>query len=134
MENLNIGISLTIVGLGTVFLVLYLLQITMTIETRLIDNWLAKPQKDNNPNTTPNPVTTTTPVTEPQTTPTTIPTQHIAAIMGAIAYQLGQPTQNLRLVQVRQLTDKEAATPWTLAGRINNINTRSRFYTKGGTK
>lgn len=145
MEKISIGINLTIVGLGTVFLVLFLLQMTMTLETWIFSNWLNKPQKENpgstnnttktavssTTNPTSNPVAITTP--PPATTNNPEPSI-IAAIMGAIACQLGQPTHQLRLISIRNTEDRATATSWTLAGRLNNINTRINHYHKGVTK
>lgn len=133
MKNINMGISLTIVGMGTVFLVLFLLQMIMTAETWLFSNWLNKPKKDNQNNIN-NPIATitTTANTTITKTNTTISRQTIAAIMGAITFNTGIPAQKLRLVKVRHLADREAASTWTQAGRVNIINTRSNFYTKGG--
>lgn len=146
MDNISLGISLTIVGIGTVFVVLILLQVTMNAEARLLNYYSNRPtrEKQNNPTNTPEVVpipaayTNTTnkegELSPVSSTDQTLPPQLIAAIMGAITCYRGQPSQTLRIVSVRKTWDRQASSAWSFQGRTHLINSRSSFYDKGGSK
>jgi Na+-transporting methylmalonyl-CoA/oxaloacetate decarboxylase gamma subunit len=144
MEHLNLGLNLTLVGLGTVFLVLVLLQLTMNIQSLALNNLMGS--KGQNPNSASVAVNMSqsgnaslevsgfTKSAQPETVEKTISPQLLAAIVGAIACQTGQPAQKFRVVSVRHAEDKSASNNWSLMGRTDLINTRSSFYAQGGSK
>lgn len=128
MDNLSLGLSLTVTGIGTVFFILLLLQLFMTGEAWLLSTRSSKTQEPTN--IQPEPVSQTPGEVETQK----LSPQVIAAIMGAIACHTGRPTRNFRLVSVRKAAERQASAVWSFQGRTDLINTRSSFYAKGGTK
>ena len=147
MEHLNLGISLTLVGIGTVFLILVLLQLTMNVQSFALTCLIHSKGQNSNTLTIavnasqsgniPSDVSTRTTESEAaqsETAKETLSPQLLAAIMGAIACQTGQPAQKFRLISVRHAEDRTASIGWSLMGRTDLINTRSSFYAKGGSK
>lgn len=147
MDKIVVGLNLTVVGLGTVFLVLFLLQITMNAESWFFNKWL--PKRTNTNLKTPAEMSdfkkasssheTTLPVSAlgcsrgyPQVE--NLSPELVATIMGAITSYTGQSSRTFRLVSVRKTWDREASSPWSFQGRTDLINSRANFYAKGGTK
>lgn len=127
MEKLNLGLSLSAIGIGTVFLILLLLQLFMSGEAWLLTNRNTKTGDKDIASASPPP-----PVSNNATNEKLSP-QVIAAIVGAIACQTGRPAQSFRLVSVRQVFDRQASAVWNFHGRSELISTRSSFHGKGGT-
>lgn len=131
MDNLSLGLSLTVIGIGIVFFILFLLQLFMTGEAWLLSNRGSKAKEE--PSIQPEPISQTSEEVATQNSQNLSP-QIIAAIMGAIACHAGGATQSFRLVSVRKVADREASAVWNIHGRTDLINTRCSFYAKGGSK
>lgn len=140
-DKLSLGLSLTLIGVLIVFFILLVLQVLMNVEAYVFNRSRLNKQKNeannvpNNSliehNNTANALDQAIVAKESQST---ISPQVIAAIMGAIALCTGQPAQRFRLVSIRQTWDQEASAAWSLNNRMDVINRRNSFYSKGGIK
>jgi sodium pump decarboxylase gamma subunit len=133
MDKLTLGLNLTALGIGVVFIVLILLRLVMEAERLAVKRLLQT--KEPEPKTAPSNNKTgdlppktkqpTVPVTEENLSP-----QKIAAIAACIAMTIG-PGQNIRLTSIRRL-EKDPGNLWSQTGRSQIINNRINFTNKGG--
>ncbi len=127
IEKLGYGLSLTFIGIGTVFFVLFLLQMVMKIQEMLLSKKTSMQAKE---------IVTTDAKSEPQkmfnkqiSNENTIEMQSniLVAITAAISVYIEEQQRPYKLVSVRKAWDKEASHVWTLTGRQNILDSHNHF-------
>jgi len=132
-EKLTLGLTLTVIALSITFFVLLLLPLTMNTQFWVFNR--SRPARKPLQPRINETAAAAPPATEREEPATLILSpQLVATIMGAIATCTGQPVQKFRLISIRQPWDEEASSAWRLHHRMNVINRRNSFYSKGGTK
>lgn len=132
VEKMSLGASLTLVGLVTVFFVLFLLQMVMKAQEKLFTKWLSIETKtnaemkqiDNSSSKNGHHIFNEQ---NPEVEVSMITPEIVAVITAAIASYTENQKQSFRVVSVRKVWDKEASHSWTLKGQQDLINSRSNL-------
>jgi|GEM_PF-1463354 len=133
-DTLSLGLTMTALGMGTVFLVLAILAVVIALTNRFFERGRDNPAEDSAP--------VSSQVPEPETSLAgnkekpgfgEVSPQVIAAIAAAIAAATGQPTSRFKLTTVRKAQDR-GQIAWRASGREKIIGTRQGSYERKWSK
>ncbi|MFA5535903.1 MAG: OadG family protein [Bacillota bacterium] len=126
IEKLAYGLNLTLIGLGTVFFVLFLLQMVMKAQEMLFAKKTAKQtgaMMDLDVNSESQKVANEQAANYNDDMQANI----LAAITAAISIYIEGQQRSYKVVSVRKVWDKEASQAWTLTGQQNILSSRDSF-------